>query len=271
MKNFTCIHLEASLKASLDWRKEIIAAKSIIEQGSKILWKIDFGLFDRLQYPLSSQQQFQGLRLAIEHFQSEIWSQLVEGSFGVVLYEGALDSILNLNFEGIQTWALERFENSNVTEINIEDPFLRTLFCRDVALDYLKQLASQMPFGVDCFIQPQIAAPLSPVQQAIFLNEECYRPLQFLEHNINLSANIGICLPSITCYYPESHHQLDTAIHQLMSQGLPYRFVAEEALITSIEGLDELYVTPLTLSQQGKRMLQGFIATGGQVHFLDHL
>lgn len=270
MKNFTCINLDAALKASLDWKKEITASQEAIEQGSKILWKIDFGLFDRLQYSLASQQQFQGLRLAIEHFQSEIWGQFAETSLGVVLYEGSLDKIENLNCDSIQTWAFERFEECNTNEISTDDNFLRALFCRDVALDYLKQLASQMPFGVDCFIQPQISETMSHIEQAIFLNEECYRPLHICELNVNFSANIGVCLPAITSYYPESHRQLEIAIQQLRLKGFPYRCIAEEALITCIEGLDELYVAPLGLSAQGKRKLQGFIAAGGQVHYLEN-
>lgn len=268
MLNFTCIRLDASLKASLDWNKEVENAKSAIEQGSKILWKLDFGLFDQLQHPLGSQQQFQGLRLAIEHFQGEVLNQFAENSLGAVLYEGSLDFVQNLNFDNLRSWALERFENFTLSEMNEEDVFLRALFCRDVALDYLKQLASQMPFGVECFIQPQIVTEMSPIEQAIFLNEECYRPLHFLERSTDSTAGSGVCLPPITCYYPESHHQLDAAIYRLASDRVPYRFIAEEALITSIAGLDELYVAPLALSSQGKRKLQGFIATGGQVHYL---
>jgi hypothetical protein len=267
MNNYICIHLDATLKASLDWKKEFAAAESAIEQGSKILWKLDFGLFDRLHYPLASQQQFQGLRLAIEHFQAEIWSHLAKGSLGATLFEGNLDDIGNVDFDAIPAWVSERFEQHPITE-NENDQFLKALFCRDVALDYLKQLASQMPFGVDCFIQPGIAATLSPIEQAIFLNTECYRPLYFLDHNEDLSANIGICLPPITCYIPGTHHHFDAAIKQLISKGLPYRFIAEEALITSIHGLDELYVAPETLSSQGKRMLQGYSVTGGLVHYL---
>lgn len=269
MENVTCINLDAALKSSLDWSNELITAKNLIESGSKILWKLDFGLFDRLQYPLASQQQFQGLRLAIEHFQAEIWGRFAENSSGTIVYEGPLDSIEVLNLNNIQAWASERFEDCNVDEICSNDKFLQSLYCRDVALDYLKQLASQMPFGVDCFIQPQISAEMTLVEQAIFLNKECYSPLDFWQQGNNLSTNIGICLPPITCYIPESHRQLDTAIQQLLSNGSLYRFIAEEALITNIEGLDELYVASRALSAQGKRKLQGFIAAGGQVHYLD--
>lgn len=268
MEKFNCIRLDAGVHSFLDWDNEIVSAQEVVDQGLKILWHLDFGLFDKLRFPLSSQQQFQTFRLAIEHFHRHVRDRFIENSIGVLLYEGPLDRIGGVDFAEMEAWATERFEGFDCGEIGGEDPFLRALFCRDIAVDYIKQLAYQMPFGVDCYILPQIISSLSPVRQAIFLNEECYKPLCFLEEKIEIDAKVGICLPPVTHYHPKSHYLLDTTVHRMLSEEIPFRYIDEENFIMQIHGLDEVYVSSEVLSSQGKRKLQGFTAAGGQVYFL---
>ena len=46
---------------------------------------------------------------------------------------------------------------------------------------------------------------------------------------------------------------------------LQERLIAEDRLIYDWEGIDELFIFPETLTPQGARMVQGFLATGGAV------
>lgn len=271
IKHYELISLDAHLKSNLDWNRSIDLANKALDEGKKILWDLDFGLFDRLQYPLENQQQFLSLRLAIEHFENVIWNKFSNASLGVCLYRGRLDYIEAISSETIKEWALERFDNLKTHSFGV-DRFMQSLYCRDVALDYMKQLAANFPFGVNNYIFSENPLEMSSAEYAIFFNEEIYRPLILvMDERIasNRYSNIGICLPPVNCYSPQSIGLLDQAVKQLSIKGSHYRFIPEESLITSIAGLDELYVAPSTLSSQGNRRLQGFCAAGGIVHYLE--
>lgn len=270
LEDIAIISLEADLKSTLNWEKEIEEAHRSAEEGRKILWDIDFGLFDQLQYPIQSQQQFLSFGLAIEHFENTIWKQFSADTLGVCLYQGYLDFIDGISKESLGEWSRERFENLN---LNSQTAFFESLYYRDVALDYLKQLAARFPFGVEIFINPKLHFEMTPTESAIFFNLECFRPLHLLNFNmrrdrVHPDSSIGICLPPISCYCPASIQLLDKSVKELSDKGSSYRFIPEESLITSIAGLDELYVVSSVISPQGKRRLQGFCAAGGQVHYL---
>ncbi len=52
---------------------------------------------------------------------------------------------------------------------------------------------------------------------------------------------------------------------ELVEEAIEERVIAEERLIYDWDGIDELTILPETLSPQGARMVQGFLATGGVV------
>lgn len=256
------IRLDATQKSTLNWEDAVLKAKQAIKQNARILWELDFGLFDRLLHPLPHLQQFQSFCLAIDHFREIIWSQFAEVSDGVCLYRGPLDkveSIIATHQDKFSEWLSTFVECSQ----SAEDTFLERLFCRDIALDYIKQLAGQLPYGAIPTIKPILMEQLSPVESSIFFNEEFYRPLEIGVREAEGST--AICLPSTSHYCRESIDLLNTACEELVKRGVQFRFIAEEALIMNLGGLDELIVAPKTLSSQGKRKLQGFCAAGGTV------
>ena len=56
--NSVRIALPAGMKADLKWEKECAAAAAYVEKGYRIFWEMQLGLFNQLQYPLSSQMEF---------------------------------------------------------------------------------------------------------------------------------------------------------------------------------------------------------------------
>lgn len=260
------IRLDATQKSTLNWEASTLKAKQAVEQNSKILWELDFGLFDRLLHPLSQLQQFQSFCLAIDHFRETVWSQFAESSVGVCLYRGPLDeieSIIATHQDKFSDW-LSAFEECPQSIEYNRDSFLARLFCRDIALDYIKQLTGQLPYGATPMIQPTLIKPLSPIEDAIFFNEEFYRPLEIGKREEE-GGSLAVCLPATSHYCRESLDLLHVACQKLTDRGQKFRFIAEEALIMNLGGLDELIVAPRTLSLQGKRKLQGFCAAGGTV------
>ena len=48
--------------------------------------------------------------------------------------------------------------------------FFEALFYRDIGLDYIKQLAGQLPYGALPIIEPIVTRKLTPIESAIFFN-----------------------------------------------------------------------------------------------------
>ncbi|MBA3602381.1 MAG: hypothetical protein H0W50_01770 [Parachlamydiaceae bacterium] len=297
------IHLDATQKATLNWELAIQEASQALEKGLKIIWELDFGLFDRLLYPISHPQQFLSLCLAIEHFRNVIWEPFQHSTLGVLVYKGTFNSqeISALVHErALQNWVQERFDS--IEEFRLETgialeqfeaielatfreipeaKFLLSLFCRDVALDYIKQLAGQLPYGVDPLIKLSMDKNLSSAEKIIFQNEECYRPLIFNVdenalgrcignvHIIGHAGHVGIYLPPVNKFSTRWNLLFDNAIRYFVANNITFRLISDESLIMSLEGLDDLVICPSAISYLGKRQLQGFCAAGGRVLLLE--
>ncbi len=297
-KESISIRLDATQKSDLNWEQAIQEGAQAIEKGLMIIWELDFGLFNRLLNPLSHSQQFLSLCLAIDHFRNIIWEPFQHSTHSVLIYKGSFDSreIAALVHEtALQKWVHERFVSAETfrleTGILIEQlefdnikldifseipraNFLLSIFCRDIALDYVKQLAGQLPYGVDPIIELSVDENLSPAERIIYLNEECYRPLVIKvdPYNVNNSdGNIGIYLPPLNKFSIRWHRLFDGALKHFVTHNILYRLISDESLITSLEGLDDLVICPDAISYLGKRQLQGFCAAGGRVVLLENV
>ncbi len=265
------IHLNATQKSALEWNKSIHEAVLTVEKGKEILWELDFGLFSRLLHPLKHPQQFLSLCLAIEHFHEIIWNRFRDSTCGVVIYQGSFSSqeILEKTDKiAFDDWIQTHLHSDKAT------PFSQLLFCRDVALDYIKQLAGQFPYGVDIFIQLSLDDSFTPIEKLIFLNEECYKPLLYQVNGNFIAvedseAKVGICLPPMNRFFHQWNFLLDEALKKLSTMQIRYRPIPEESLITHLEGLDDLIICPSAISLPGKRQLQGFCAAGGRILSLE--
>lgn len=86
-----CLKIDGTIRSNLSWAKEIEVARRYVEQGLRLFWEIDLGLFDRLERPLSDQGQFQSLALSLEHFRDSVWKQFRHETIGLSIYRGNLD------------------------------------------------------------------------------------------------------------------------------------------------------------------------------------
>ncbi len=290
------ICLDLTQKSTLNWELSIHEGLQAIEKGLKILWELDFGLFDRLLNSLSHSQQFLSLCLAIEHFRNIIWEPFQHSSLGVLIYKGAFNSreiALLAHETALKKWIHERFDSveqfEHETGIVIEQmqfdaiqldtfneipeaKFLLSIYSRDIALDYIKKLVGQLPYGLDPHIELIIDEGLSPAERIIYLNEECYRPLVFKVHSVELNdvvRHIGIYLPPINKFSARWNKLFDDALSYFATHNISYRLISDESLIMSLEGLDDLVICPSAISYLGKRQLQGFCAAGGRVVLLE--
>lgn len=291
MKSISIL-IDGKIQADLSaWKKLEKIAQAILDQGNKIFWEIDLGLFDQLRFPLGDSTQFLSLCLSLEHFRDTLWKQFGEHSQGICLYKGSADYSSTFLWNEAQTgslqeWIQEGFKDESsfnhetgiqihsfseieyaVLEKSEKGRKLLSLFCRDVCAGYLNLLAARLPDAISCFIELDGKGIEDPVLLAQLLNKESYPNINLLISNGLGSEHCsnGICLPSLSIRNQNEYQGLQDVFDYLHQQKIAYRLIPEMLLITEWDGLDNLFVLSKCLTPQGRRKLLGFCAAGGRV------
>lgn len=240
------IALDGKPRSSMDWSIEIKQAKEWIDQGFRIFWDLNLGLFEDLELPLSTSHQFQTLTLAVQHFLEAAWKAFTEGTLGVNLYRGLPPQ----------------------TEAESE---------------YLDLLATHIPEALPRFYTFDLSTISTLARQAHLVDKEKFPHTHLIVKNPAIpvegwryeapwikpyrsdAARVGVCLPSSTLPFTSYSDSLEEILQSLKARGLPYRILSESLLTTCWDGLDEIIVIPETLTLEGKRKLQGFASAGGEI------
>lgn len=174
--NAVKILLNGTITSDLKWDKERAAAEKYTRQGLRILWEMDFGLFNRLEKPIGNQSQFQSFSLSLEHFRNTLWKQFQAESIGLCLYRGSPKMISDLHWDeeqisNLHDWLKDRFTDPHTLASEIGHPIshfslvtlsnltatsegqsVLELFFRDIAAEYLELLGDRLPDTLKCFI-----------------------------------------------------------------------------------------------------------------------
>lgn len=219
------IVLDGKMHSELDWAEQIKQAEKLNE----VVWKLDLGLFARLTHPLQHQMQFLSLKLSIDHFLDRIWTPFADKTTGLCLYEG------DVFFEGH-----DRLE----------------------AADYLTLLAGSIPDELRVFIKLTADPGLSRAACARLFSNEPFERIEIVSEPdlFPRSASVAVYLQAEV-----DPKRLEEAVEVLDALKRPWRVIAESRLTLEWDGLDELLVIPEALTDSGKRMIQGFLAAGGEV------
>lgn len=286
-KDSVIIHLKAGVQDPLDFQKEHLACEEAIEKGLHLKFAIDLGLFSKLKKPLSNKSQYLSLELSLEHFKNTLWSEFHESIVDICLFIGNLDFSDFIIFQdlnnNLQEWVEERFstieifrDETGITKTNFDQitpdllstteqgKFIKSLFCRDVAFDYLQMLKANLPDAMPLSIKLEDKGNLNPLQVALLTHREVYEPFH-LSSELNHKPKIAVCLPSSKKVILSSYSVLNEALKFLIEKNEPYRLIPESMLISEWDLVDYLFVLPHLLESQGKRKLQGFVAAGGTV------
>jgi len=170
---------------------------------------------------------------------------------------------------------------------------LLQLYCRDVLTAYLTLLLNPLPKNTPIYLLLDAGEIHDSVHQANLLSNPSFssfslcvkgtsfsteHPLQnnhahkmFFDKNSPTSkqltiAKTALCLPP--SFKPSQYEIFRNALDTLIKKKEPFRIIPEALLTAEWDGLDEVIVSEHLLSPQGKRMLQGFNAAGGNVIFL---
>lgn len=272
------LSIDGKIKADLDWAKERQAAIDYIDQGRRILWKIDLGLFDQMDGPLSNQTQFLTLCLSLEHFRETLWKEFRQQSTGLCLYRGDADFSQNYPWDEEQKNNLQQWLK-NLGD-SAPDQDLVRLFCRDVAGEYLDLLAARLPDTIPLFVFLDATSVNDPLTAAQLITKERYPrfhigvkglacpglggEVTWTGAPLQQEIKLGVCLPYMSYCRPEANRKLKETMLALKGK-IPFRVIPAFELNVGWEGLDTLIVDSGSVDSQLRRKLMGFCAAGGAV------
>lgn len=316
--NTLTIRIDGSLRSDLNWKAVEEQAEKAISRGYALFWDIDLGLFNRLTLPLVNQTQFLSLGLSLEHFRDTLWKNYGAHSLGLCIYRGNADFSLGFPWDEDQidhfrSWLQDHFQDQEefklkiskqkMDELKPEDlasstsewgSLLTSLFCREVAVEYLNLLGARLPDNLPGYLFLNASSMAhDPFKQIQLLNPHRFDYFQLALKGATLpfkawgwqsaispegyvgiapmalpcmqEARVGICVPLMDHYHPRHWQGLEHVLKVLSERSIPFRLISESHLITAWDGLDDLIYLPHGLTPQGKRKLQGFCAAGGRV------
>lgn len=304
------LQLDGRVQSEIDWKEAKTQAEQAVDQGYRLMWNIDLGLFDRLPHFLSHQGQFLTLTLALEHFRDSLWKDFKLHTVGVSLFRGSADFSHRFQWDSQQEESfLHWLQGINVphlthlpfSKIALEEEGKKylSLYCRDVAVEYISLLASRLPDSLPVYLFLDLGDCHWPSRTEMQL----FNPERFDRLNLALKGShlpwqamgwhhptvkgysgmnsatlpekhpitVAICVPPLHVVHPEPYLKLEQAIDILKKKNIPFKFIPESHLTAEWDGLDYLIYSPAGLSPQGKRKFQGFCAAGGTAISTDHL
>jgi hypothetical protein len=277
------ITLDGTVRSNLDWSEQ----KKKATEAETILWHLDLGLFSKLSQPISSVSQYHSLKMSLDHFCNTLWIEFKDKTQGVCLYEGSADFSRDFPWDpeqehNLQVWLergfgdigifyeeigvrLEKF--SDLKHEDLKGVSITSLFCRDVAGEFLDLLAGYLPENLEASVILNTSGIDDPLLIAQLTTKERYPHLKmFVDGKPESVASVGICLPAMDHIIPSFYAKFSQIFRELDDK--PYRLIPEALLTSEWHGLDILYVSTETVSPQGKRKLLGFEATGGIVIYI---
>lgn len=258
------IELSAAPHKKIDWKEAIDSAEKAQSRGQKIFWEFHLGLSEPF-FPIDDEMRLQELFCPLQYFSDTVYPHFETASLGVGLYRGPLDlkdrffwsEKQKKNFAG---WKEERGQESE------------NHFCLDTYAAYFQLLAQKVPDSLPIFALFD-GTGLSRVEALSLLSKERFHHFHLAvkgvgalswclewkeECLVSFEPPIGVIFP-LDCD-PEEFEELLRSMDHLAG---PYRVVNEAFITEEWDGLETI-VSPV-LSPRGKRMLKGFLASGGKV------
>jgi hypothetical protein len=246
--------------SAMEWKE----AKEIAAKSKKITWVFETGLFSGLRYPLDHEGQFSTIQLGLSHFMETLGKEFASSTQKVVLYQG-----LGI-FAGGEFFEQCRLDLPLDSSSDPKESQLSfTLHALNLMADYLNKLGKAVPEAWGPYLQWD-PWPHEPFYEALLTHPEKWGSLKIAKKGS--MSKWDTSFPSDTAIYWPPAESLSSGHYLAMKKAiglLPHaRWIPEEKLTTSWEGLNTLWVLQESLSPQGARMVAGFEAAGGEVREL---
>ncbi|HRD56360.1 MAG TPA: hypothetical protein PLC42_08200 [Parachlamydiaceae bacterium] len=261
MKQEICsIYLDCKLTASLDFQQEKKRAQDAIEQGLKLCFELDFGI-SPLFFKSSEILSFQ---LALKHFEETFFLEFKDDVEMVFLYKGDLNFAKGKKEENSEAF-LHWLQLKSLDFSFCSNEALFSFFCRDQIMEVLRAITldfSDMPFSL-LLDASQIE---DPFLLAFLAEKKHFSPFQVLligKAAEEEKAPLAISLPSFEEVLKKRDKSFENLFDFFTEKKIAYRTISESCLLTEWHLVDFLFASSSLTTQNGKRMLQGFLAAGG--------
>lgn len=270
-KNMCSIYLDCKLSSTLNFQEEKKRAEEAILKGMKLCFEIDFGITGLVYKP----SQILSFQLGLKHVEETFIKDFETHIEGIFLYKGNLDFAKGKKRgEYEEDKFLKWLQSKNLDAPQSKQlSILFTLFCRDQLISLLKEIT--LDFSQISFSLLLDASTIDDPFLFSFLTEKKYlSPFQIVligGPQQETTAPFAICLPAFEDLFKSHDKSFENLFHFFTEKKIPYRTISESSLLTEWYLVDFLFAASDYITQNGKRMLQGFLAAGGTIVTIGNL
>lgn len=228
------VELPCQPQHNLDWQREVALA---VSANKKILWYFNLGLEDPF-FPIEDELRFASLSLALKQFTTLLWPQVQAITLGLALYRGpAVDFAM-----------------------------------------YFQMLAHKLPDETPIWLLFEVEPQWTPSAVLQKISQEGFEHFRVALKGVKFPQNgyhwdeaqLNELRIETTTGLVFPRNATKAAQFDEMAALKPGgRVVLETALAEQWDELDRLLVLKDSLTPQGTRLLQGFVAAGGEVVYYD--
>lgn len=294
--NAVVVTLDANLKSSLNWEKELVQARDVVKSGLYIVWRFKFGL-ESANFSLTDSVPFETFKQTLHHFSSECAQEFQSATLGAIFYQG--QSEFSKVFKTspkleqcFQDWLIDH-ELNNCSIEKKESAY--PLFFADFFLSYLQMLSCEIPDSWTIFLPLTVSNSMSTAETFNYFSKErfehfllclkggtfpfpaicwaegasrygSYDCLNISQRAPSVSA-VGLLFPS-DVFHSDTAAQLDRIIQRLIEAKIDFRILYEKYAVEDWNEIDYL-IFPYSRKDTTQRIAMGFNAAGGSIVFYE--
>lgn len=271
--------------------EEILDTSPVMEDLEKIegtaLIYIDFGFNTYLSY--QNELIFKNALISLEEIHKKVLLPFKDKIDGVIFYEGSsfTNRIVELSDEDIQELISENLAQQ------FDKSFVKHIASMNLLASMVHRLAAFIPDDMPAFCKFIDSSELSAIDQAILFSKERfehvfavianpifqYTTLDLKEGFSMLGSfekrtmeqeliDFGLLLPCDDKLLMNHYQKLEAKIQALYENGIKFRIIPEKIFNECWNELSCVAYIEGSLSAMTERMIQGFIASGGEVSTL---
>ncbi len=281
------IYIDARPSSDLVWESLESEIETALKLGAKLSFELNFGFSeDRalLRDPIS----FFSRGIAINAFEERVYKPYKDQIATLILYRGSGDFKDSITkdaslYADFLEWKEEFFGSSETTHQMFR------VFSMELFMQYLHRLAASLIDDIPLVALFNLSDSMRPSYQAELLSKTFFpyifpgikgasinfngfgwegqgnlgyighKPMAVIDEK---SPSLGVVIPQIGRL---PYDLFDKTINMLVENNIDYVIFPESLMIDSWHNLDQILVFSNFLTDEGRRMLQGFNAAAGQV------
>ncbi len=256
------MRVDISTQKVLDQSYLDLLKERVSECEEDFIWHLDFG-FHHHYFSFSDTLKFASLEIGLKWFFDHVYPL---NRTKVCLYKGAF----NENFSSKDCLSYDDWR-----EDLVDSPTLRRNYASFILSEYLITLIAPFAESVNFEVYMNLLLLDSLAERAFLISNERFLHINsyevssgitFLREEESLSQAIVIPSKKVVDY-----GSIDIEVEKVKEEGKDLYFLMEHSIMDQRNVFDTLIVNTKNLSDIGKRMLEGYIASDGKVVFYNSL